>query len=153
MISENVLVALVTTGALFFAIFTMSTQQVSILSPDERLTPIEAKSNIDSHSDKYLLIDVRPREQTDFSMISKAIAIPLAELQEGVGVAKVRQLLTADKAIKRVYVNCRRGNASQRAVRLLKDNKVDVDNGVEIKDIIGGIEAWVAQVDPTLPLN
>jgi len=140
-------------SVILIGLFAMTTQQLSILRPEERLTPVEFKENVLDKNVDHILIDVRPKVQTDFSKIAHAVAIPLGDLQEGDGLAKIRQLLEQNKAIKGIYVNCQRGNASQKAVKFLKDNKVDVDNNIEIKDIIGGIEAWVAQVDPSIPLN
>jgi len=99
----------------------------------------------------HLLIDVRPKVQTDMSKVDHAIAIALDQLIKGDGVEIINDLLKKQD-IKNVYVMCRRGNASQKAVRFLKDNIDRLDKDVEIKDIIGGIEAWSAEVDPSVPL-
>lgn len=45
-----------------------------------------------------------------------------------------------------LYVVCRRGNDSQRAVAALR--RVGISHGV---DVVGGIEAWAREVDPTFP--
>jgi len=50
----------------------------------------------------------------------------------------------------KVIMMCRRGNASQKAVRALK-SKIKNDN-IIIKDIEGGLESWVKQIDPTFPM-
>jgi len=49
-----------------------------------------------------------------------------------------------------VIMMCRRGNASQKAVRLLK-TKIKTEN-IIIKDIIGGLEQWVKDIDPEFPM-
>lgn len=49
-----------------------------------------------------------------------------------------------------VFVLCRRGNDSQKAVRILKDSMSNHD--VQIKDIVGGIHAWTRNIDPGFPI-
>lgn len=49
-----------------------------------------------------------------------------------------------------VYIVCRRGNDSQRAVKLLKESLGDQTD--RIKDIIGGIHAWTHKIDPKFPI-
>lgn len=49
-----------------------------------------------------------------------------------------------------VYILCRRGNDSQRAVKLLKESLDDKTN--RIKDIIGGIHSWTHKIDSTFPI-
>lgn len=45
---------------------------------------------------------------------------------------------------------CRRGNDSQHAVKKLKvDSSMD---GIEVKDISGGLHAWATEVDPKFPV-
>jgi adenylyltransferase/sulfurtransferase len=45
-----------------------------------------------------------------------------------------------------LYVVCRRGNDSQRAVAALRAAGV-----VHAVDVVGGMEAWAAEVDPGFP--
>lgn len=49
-----------------------------------------------------------------------------------------------------VFVVCRRGNDSQRAVRLLQSKFAELS--IEIKDIKGGLHQWSKEVDPAFPL-
>ena len=49
-----------------------------------------------------------------------------------------------------VYVLCRRGNDSQRAVKIMK-NLID-DPSITIKDVIGGIHAWAREIDTDFPI-
>ena len=48
-----------------------------------------------------------------------------------------------------VFVLCRRGNDSQKAVKILKDHFWNLN--IEIRNIIGGIHA-TRYVDPTFPI-
>lgn len=45
-----------------------------------------------------------------------------------------------------LYVVCRRGNDSQRAVARLRE--LGIVHGV---DVVGGMEGWAAEVDPSFP--
>jgi adenylyltransferase/sulfurtransferase len=47
----------------------------------------------------------------------------------------------------KIYVVCRRGNDSQRAVKKLRE--IGHKNVV---DMVGGMEAWAKEIDPTFPL-
>ncbi len=45
-----------------------------------------------------------------------------------------------------IFTLCRRGNDSQRAVKLLQAHGF-----AHVQDIIGGITAWAEEVDPSFP--
>ena len=47
-----------------------------------------------------------------------------------------------------LYVVCRRGNDSQRAVARLREVAGGLEHAV---DVVGGLEAWAAEVDPGFP--
>ena len=54
-----------------------------------------------------------------------------------------------------VYVVCRRGNDSQLAVQLLREEvkvrEEEASAGVSIQDIAGGLAEWADTVDPLFP--
>jgi len=107
---------------------------------------------LDSNAE-HLLIDVRPRLQADITKLDNAVNIPLGDLQNGNGIQLIEDMI--DKQLDRnktvnVIMMCRRGNASQKAVKLLK-SKIKSDN-IVIKDIIGGLEKWAQEVDTTFPM-
>lgn len=52
-------------------------------------------------------------------------------------------------SVVQVVVVCRRGNDSQKAVRLLKA-QLQVDD-VCIRDLVGGLTAWTEEIDPSFP--
>lgn len=50
-----------------------------------------------------------------------------------------------------VYVICKMGNDSQKAVQVLeKMSGTEVDS-ITVKDISGGLMAWAQKMDPTFP--
>ena len=127
---------------------------LKILEPEERMTGEEYKERFLDGNEEHLLIDVRPKLQADITKLENAISIPLQELQKGNGIDLIEDLIeqqikrNSDKA--KIVMMCRRGNASQMAVRLLK-SKIKNDK-IEIKDIIGGLEKWAQDIDPTFPM-
>lgn len=42
---------------------------------------------------------------------------------------------------------CRRGNDSQAGVRVVQE----LLPGVEVRDVVGGLQAWTTTVDPSFP--
>lgn len=51
-----------------------------------------------------------------------------------------------------VYVICKQGNDSQKAVRVLEKMSGSEVDAITIKDISGGLMAWAKTIDPTFPL-
>lgn len=45
-----------------------------------------------------------------------------------------------------IYVMCRRGIASQKAAKILRESGIR-----NVKDIVGGITEWSKSVDPSMP--
>jgi adenylyltransferase/sulfurtransferase len=100
----------------------------------------------------HLLIDCRPQLQQDICKVNHAISIPLADIQKEDGLKLVKELVKKNN-VSEIYVMCRKGNASQIAVRYLKDHIDELErDDIEIKDIIGGIEAWSTEIDQSIPL-
>jgi adenylyltransferase/sulfurtransferase len=114
---------------------------------------VEYKTQILDSNENHLLIDVRPKLQADITKLENAINIPLEEIQKANGIQIIEDLI--DESLKdkektfKVIMMCRRGNASQKAVRALK-SKIKNDN-IIIKDIVGGLESWAKQ-NPTFPM-
>jgi adenylyltransferase/sulfurtransferase len=124
---------------------------------------------------KPLLLDVRPAEQFAIMSIPGAVNVPFLQLDQKLPdilrlcsssgqqptVASSLGTATSTAAIggeeqsgdvtrvshPAVYVLCRRGNHSQLAVQRLREAGV-----VQAVDVIGGYEAWAAQVDPGMPV-
>lgn len=130
-----------------------STVPVKILLPEERIT-VQQYSDILKSNQPHLLIDVRPQIQQDIVKLENAITITLAEIVKGSGKDQIKDLVDEklkSASEKKIYVMCRRGFASQKAVRELK-NHFGENSDLEFKDIIGGIQAWGKEIDTELPL-
>lgn len=87
---------------------------------------------------RAVLLDVREEGERAIVALPGNAWLPVGELRAGAAVPGV-----APDA--RVYVYCKTGVRSGEAVDLLRAR------GVDAVDVEGGILAWVAQVDPTLP--
>ena len=87
---------------------------------------------------ELVLIDVRNPSEADVAVIPRSQLIPLAQIENGEGIEEIRRL--AGKCP--IYVHCKLGGRSARAVELLSQQGIDATN------VSGGIDAWSQQVDP-----
>lgn len=119
-----------------------------------------------------MLVDVRPREQWAICRLPRSLhapyktfdqhleeikaALALAAVANGNGsgvgaggkaAATVEAATDAALGAAPLYVVCRRGNDSQRAVAWLRAAGL-----AQAKDVVGGVEAWAAEVDPSFPV-
>jgi len=85
------------------------------------------------------LLDVREPNEFQIARIPGSTLIPLGQVG-----SRVEEIRTA-AAGREILVHCKMGSRSAKAVQVLKDN------GIEAKNVKGGILAWVDQVDPSLP--
>ncbi|KAF8958325.1 hypothetical protein BDZ97DRAFT_1923779 [Flammula alnicola] len=85
------------------------------------------------------IIDVRSPTEYGICQLPGSENVPLKDL-----LARPQQYTTGGE----VYVVCRLGNDSQIAARALRC----VGGDTIVKDVIGGLRAWSAQVDPNFPL-
>uniref|UniRef100_A0A383W957 Adenylyltransferase and sulfurtransferase MOCS3 n=1 Tax=Tetradesmus obliquus TaxID=3088 RepID=A0A383W957_TETOB len=114
-----------------------------------------------------VLLDVRPPEQFAVMSLPGAVSVPYLQLEQrlpevlalcGASSAAAQQHDAAAAAgsisngtsnsssSQRVVVLCRRGNHSQLAVQRLRQA------GVPAVDVVGGYEAWAAEVDSAMPV-
>jgi adenylyltransferase/sulfurtransferase len=67
--------------------------------------------------------------------------VPLPDIEQGAGVAKVKELLNGHRLI----AHCKMGGRSAKALGILKEAGIE---GINVK---GGITAWSEEVDPSVP--
>lgn len=151
-----------------------------VLPPEQRLSPAALAARLagaprDGAPGGCVLVDVRPREQFEAAALPGWVSVPFgdprafrergvprvlelcsaaagtgaaagsaAAEQEGRAVAAAGGAAPARAA---VYVLCRRGNHSQLAVQALREAGLD-----ECYDLAGGLQAWAAEVDPSMPV-
>ncbi|XP_076933517.1 adenylyltransferase and sulfurtransferase MOCS3-like [Bidens hawaiensis] len=130
---------------------TVAPLKLKLLTPDSRISSREYYEVIKKGS-PHVLIDVRPSHHYKIISLPKSINIPLASLE-----SRLPEVTSELKSVQEsngtvngsdagLYVVCRRGNDSQRAVQLL--HKLGFTSAM---DIVGGLEAWARDVDQKFP--
>lgn len=125
--------------------------KLKLLPGDARISSKEFSKKI-KDAEPHVLVDVRPSHHYNIVSLPRSLNIPLSALED--------RLPEISSAIKKeqecggldsgsgtgLYVVCRRGNDSQRAVEYL--HKMGFSTA---KDIIGGLESWAFDIDPNFP--
>lgn len=105
------------------------------------MTVQELKALIDSGAKDFLLLDVRNPNEYQIGKIPGSVLVPLPEIENGEGVAKVKELLNGHRLI----AHCKLGGRSAKALAILKAA------GIEGTNVKGGINAWSQEIDPSVP--
>jgi adenylyltransferase/sulfurtransferase len=105
------------------------------------MTVRELKQLLDSGADDFVLLDVRNPNEYEIARIPGSVLVPLPEIEQPEGVAKVKQLLNGH----RLVAHCKMGGRSAKALTLLKAA------GIEGTNVKGGIQAWSREVDRSVP--
>ncbi|KAK7904811.1 hypothetical protein WMY93_017418 [Mugilogobius chulae] len=133
-------------------------QKLNLLSRDQRITVKEYKTILD-RTEPHILLDVRPSVEVDICHLPLSLNIPLSSLQEKKSdqiqllrdrISQLKQQMAGD-CQPAVFVICKLGNFSQKAVRVLEQMSGSEVDRVTVKDICGGLMAWANTVDPTFP--
>ena len=88
----------------------------------------------------YILLDVREPDEYATAKIDGSILLPLGEVA-----AKVGSVLP-DKSAK-IVAHCHHGMRSAKAVEYLRQIGY-----VHVQNLTGGIDAWSAEIDPSVPV-
>ena len=106
------------------------------ISDGDIITPSELASRI-SQKDRPLVIDVREPNEWDICHLRNALLIPEREIPN-----RTSQL---DKS-KEIILYCRTGVRSIRCLKTFKDRGF-----INVKSLLGGINRWADEVDPSIP--
>jgi len=101
------------------------------------ITPSELKTRLDQ-GEKLRLIDVREPDEWAIGRLPQAELIPLSQFQK----RATEELEPEEK----IVLYCHHGVRSGRAQDYLKAQGYS-----DVINLTGGIDAWSAQVDPTVP--
>ena len=99
------------------------------------------KALLDSGAPDVVLLDVRNPPEADVATIPGGKLIPLAQIENGEAIDQIRGLAAGQ----RLFVHCKMGGRSARAVELL------AQQGINATNVTGGIDAWSQQVDSSVP--
>ncbi|CAN4103991.1 unnamed protein product [Withania somnifera] len=128
--------------------------KLDLLDSDARISSTEYSEKV-TKGEAHVLLDVRPAHHYEIVSLPNSRNIPLSMLECRWTFSKVAAALEEEANKKALdsganvslYVICRRGNDSQRAVQLLHQEGFSM-----AKDIIGGLESWAQNVDPKFPM-
>ncbi|MFN6219715.1 MAG: molybdopterin-synthase adenylyltransferase MoeB [Aphanizomenon sp.] len=104
------------------------------------MTVKELKELLDSGAKDFVLLDVRNPNEYEIAKIPGSVLVPLPDIENGDGVAKVKELLKGHRLI----AHCKMGGRSAKALAILKEAGI---TGTNVK---GGINAWSQEVDASL---
>ncbi|CAB1431589.1 unnamed protein product [Pleuronectes platessa] len=133
-------------------------RNLNLLSGNQRITVQDYKSILDN-AEPHLLLDVRPLVEVDICHLPFSLNIPLSRLEERESghmqlfqerLSQLKQQTAGDRRPP-VYVICKLGNDSQKAVQLLEEMSGSEVDSITLKDIRGGLTSWSKKIDPTFP--
>jgi adenylyltransferase/sulfurtransferase len=104
------------------------------------ISVVELKALLDQGED-LALIDVRNPAEAEVAVIVGSELIPLATLDSEEVIARIQAIA----ASRTVYLHCKLGGRSAKAVELLASHGIDAVN------VQGGIDAWSEEIDPSVP--
>ncbi|MEA5583275.1 molybdopterin-synthase adenylyltransferase MoeB [Nodularia harveyana UHCC-0300] len=105
------------------------------------MTVKELKELLDSGAKDFVLLDVRNPHEYEIAKIPGSVLIPLPDIENGDGVAQVKEILNGHRLI----AHCKMGGRSAKALGILKEA------GIEGTNVKGGINAWSQEVDSSVP--
>src|ERR1051325_9440462 len=105
-------------------------------NPDE-VTVQEMKRALDNPDLHIRVIDVRDPDEWEMARVKGTTLIPLGALE---------QRFTELDPNQQIYLHCKGGTRSLKAVNLLKDRGFKY-----VKSVKGGIKAWSNEIDPSVP--
>ncbi|XP_017743625.1 PREDICTED: LOW QUALITY PROTEIN: adenylyltransferase and sulfurtransferase MOCS3 [Rhinopithecus bieti] len=134
-------------------------RSLQLLSPEERISVTDYKRLLDSGA-SHLLLDVRPQVEVDICRLPHALHIPLKHLErrDAESLKLLKEAIwegkqgTQEEAAVPIYVICKLGNDSQKAVKVLQSLSAAQElDCLTVRDVVGGLMAWAAKIDGTFP--
>jgi len=126
-------------------------KRVKLLSGQHRVSVKDYHENILLKDKPHILLDVRPTVEYVICSLEDSINMPISDIMNGSSRPALVEWLAENRDI---FVFCKVGNDSQRAVREVL--KLVEENGLKytgtLKDVIGGLVAWSNVIDSKLPI-
>ncbi len=105
------------------------------------MTVHELKQLLDSNAQDFVLLDVRNPNEYQIAKIPGSVLIPLSDIESGVSVDKIKELVNGHRLI----AHCKLGGRSAKALAILENAGI---KGINLK---GGINAWSQEIDSNVP--
>tara|TARA_B100000029_G_scaffold249873_1_gene246824 strand:- start:168 stop:1331 length:1164 start_codon:yes stop_codon:yes gene_type:complete len=100
----------------------------------ESISVHELKKLLENDQEGIILLDVRNKSEYDIFSIKESKLIPLKDIENGEAIESIRKMTKE----KKLYVHCKSGKRSLKALGILKRNDIQGIN------VAGGIDAWVS---------
>ena len=100
---------------------------------------VRAVDAMRARGEDFVLLDVREQEEYDLVHIEGARLTPMSQIQ-----ARLEELKPLRE--KPIVVHCHHGGRSEQVTHWLRANGF-----THVQNMAGGIDAWAAEVDPSLP--
>ena len=126
----------------FCGVSQVNAKEAEEISSIQEISVTELERVLDGSNDDFILIDVRNPHEYEIARIPGSILIPLSEIENGVGLDKIKELFNGHKLL---YAHCKTGGRSTKALAILKQVGIE---GINVK---GGITAWSSEVDSSIP--
>ncbi|MEH2373718.1 molybdopterin-synthase adenylyltransferase MoeB [Nostoc sp.] len=107
----------------------------------QEMTVKDLKELLDSGAKDFVLLDVRNPHEYEIAKIPGSVLVPLPDIENGNGVAKVKEILNGHRLI----AHCKMGGRSAKALAILKEA------GIVGTNVKGGITAWSREIDSSVP--
>ncbi|XP_078000860.1 adenylyltransferase and sulfurtransferase MOCS3-like [Glandiceps talaboti] len=133
---------------------TDKTHQLDLVPGNQRISVMDYADIIEK-GQSHLLVDVRQPCELEICRLPNTTNIPIGDINKETEInnlkKEVKRLIEEknDEDKLPVYVVCRLGNDSQKAVRVLQDKLSDLP--AFVRDIRGGLMAWAKRIDPQFP--
>ncbi len=102
----------------------------------ESISVEELRDIISVKPQDIVILDVRTEQEAQVTAINNSQLIPLDRIETGEAIEEIRRLSLG----KRLFVYCKVGIRSERALKILKTHSI---NGI---NIAGGVDAWNTQI-------
>jgi adenylyltransferase/sulfurtransferase len=134
----------------------------SLLPPELRVS-VKTLADVRKEDSGTVVLDVRDKTQFELCALEHSVNVPWDEIAAAGGhggevKAMIKRALQDSKTTAlgkkgrmKAFVVCRLGNDSQDAVRTFRDWGMGVDDGWDMRDVIGGLKAWREEVDANFP--
>jgi rhodanese-related sulfurtransferase len=115
-------------------------------NPEFEVSPAFVKRSIDAQPHRIVLIDCREPEEFQIARIEGATLIPMGETRQRIN--DIEDLIEdAANGDPEVIVYCHHGVRSLKVAAALRQMGV-----VSARSMLGGIDLWSKQIDPSVPL-
>ena len=94
---------------------------------------------------KSVVVDVRSKPEMQICSLPNTMNIPIGDVEKSDALDLLKKKMTESQS-NSLYVLCRRGNDSQKAVISFRKHFENV------KDVRGGLHAWAAKIDNEFPV-